>query len=1209
MQTPCPWDVVVVTAPTERSARAYQEELQARLPRRYRGAAGASDPLLVLSCADPAGKRVGSGGGTLNALAHTQAFLQAQGKTLAEVAVLMVHSGGDSQRSPTCSVTGKAWSTLNAQRADDGGSNTPIDLLLEQFLQLFASGVPKGSLVVASSDVLLILPSLAMDWHGQRGMVGLATSVAAELGPNHGVYVSASASAPSSPHEPASPCRPVTRYLQKASLAQLEAEGAISPEGHVLLDTGAVYLCPAVTRVLSGLPEEHALFRRCCRTGEEEALRLELYSDMLLAFSNGMGQSRADYLRTDGATDPALLQARELLWESLSPWPFSALVPPAGRFGHLGTTVELQEMMTLRMPAFTEAFRLRPRVCCLVGKAGTDDGAIVLNSILTPTGGVLLGKDAVVEHCCVQGGGRVEVGEGALVSGLYYAAAARGEAEAVVVVGPRVIVQEVRLGAMEHASLFSPSSAQPQPQPSYVVSVLSMQDGIKETYGKDERAGVWGQPWQVVLGTLQVEPEAIWPFPDKPRTLWHARLFPVVASSTDPAAGAWRWQQAWAGTGTPPSADAFAAWKSARRVSLCDILAEADPLTEFRWRRALEARVLQQQAQQEQRAQVLAALQEALWTGPSLDAEAAPTCTSLDEVWKRGTRDDCLRLLQALEEWVEAQVLPSADQATAFSVMASTFALLARLLRHLAGEKEEGEDEKEEAPPAYDPQWTQAMRRLEEGGDRQSAFGQLRALRAAWTDETGKEGGGGRGLRSAANHYEMTTFSLIKRQVASVHSAVVYEAVPPIEVGMSVLAEAPARIDLSGGWSDTPPISYELGGEVTNLAITLNGQRPIGARVAVLKEPIVVLQARQANGLLTERVCRRMADLEEEEGGCPTTLVRCCLRYCGVLPLDEASSSSSNTSRPLPINKKQQQEAASHKKNNHSHLQQPEAEVSFSSAAVVELSSLLQEHVGGGLCIETWSALPTGSGLGTSSILVGTVLAALGRACGRSYSLAALNHAVLEVEQLMGVGGGWQDQVGGWGGGAKRAFSPSGLPLQVDFEPLPLAPATKALWERHLLLVYTGRQRLARHLVRSVVRRYYAQTAEVLATIHGLVHGARKAADALTTGDVVGLGRCLNQYRRHKLTMAPSCEPPHVQRLMKGLEPRALGIALCGAGGGGFLVLVTKAPHDAQRVQAVLDHHAEDHPDAYVAALGVDDAGLRVTVAPRDGGKSGVGGA
>lgn len=43
-------------------------------------------------------------------------------------------------------------------------------------------------------------------------------------------------------------------------------------------------------------------------------------------------------------------------------------------------------------------------------------------------------------------------------------------------------------------------------------------------------------------------------------------------------------------------------------------------------------------------------------------------------------------------------------------------------------------------------------------------------------------------------------------------------------IGTYVTAECPARIDLQGGWSDTPPICYELGGSVVNIAILVDGK-------------------------------------------------------------------------------------------------------------------------------------------------------------------------------------------------------------------------------------------------------------------------------------------------------------------------------------------------------------------------------------------------
>ena len=37
-----------------------------------------------------------------------------------------------------------------------------------------------------------------------------------------------------------------------------------------------------------------------------------------------------------------------------------------------------------------------------------------------------------------------------------------------------------------------------------------------------------------------------------------------------------------------------------------------------------------------------------------------------------------------------------------------------------------------------------------------------------------------------------------------------------------IIVTVPARVDLSGGWSDTRPISYEFGGSAANLSVTID---------------------------------------------------------------------------------------------------------------------------------------------------------------------------------------------------------------------------------------------------------------------------------------------------------------------------------------------------------------------------------------------------
>src|SRR6516165_1429009 len=103
---PAAWDYLILTASNADQARAYESQLKARrelghLPR-------VREALVV---ADPEGRRVGSGGSTVYALAKV---LERHGgrdaeKALAGMRILIVHAGGDSRRLPAYAPCGKIF--------------------------------------------------------------------------------------------------------------------------------------------------------------------------------------------------------------------------------------------------------------------------------------------------------------------------------------------------------------------------------------------------------------------------------------------------------------------------------------------------------------------------------------------------------------------------------------------------------------------------------------------------------------------------------------------------------------------------------------------------------------------------------------------------------------------------------------------------------------------------------------------------------------------------------------------------------------------------------------------------------------------------------------------------------------------------------------------------------------------------------------------
>lgn len=75
-----------------------------------------------------------------------------------------------------------------------------------------------------------------------------------------------------------------------------------------------------------------------------------------------------------------------------------------------------------------------------------------------------------------------------------------------------------------------------------------------------------------------------------------------------------------------------------------------------------------------------------------------------------------------------------------------------------------------------------------------------------------------------------------------------------------------------------------------------------------------------------------------------------------------------------------------------------------------------------------------------------------------------------------------------------------------------------------------------------------------------------------STGSLSRLGECLDRSWQQKKLMAPGCEPASVRAMMEALRPLVLGQSLAGAGGGGFLYLLTREPRQREAVLQVLNN-------------------------------------
>jgi fucokinase len=336
----------------------------------------------------------------------------------------------------------------------------------------------------------------------------------------------------------------------------------------------------------------------------------------------------------------------------------------------------------------------------------------------------------------------------------------------------------------------------------------------------------------------------------------------------------------------------------------------------------------------------------------------------------------------------------------------------------------------------------------------------------------------------------------------------------------AVWGRAPARIELGGGWTDTPPYTLEHGGDVANVAVNLNGQPPIHSFGRVVEEPVIRLASIDGGARLEITSMRELLDYRRPDDR--FALAKAALAISGF------------------------------------------------GSETASLSDVLQRF-GGGIELTTLVGIPKGSGLGTSSILGTVILGVIERMLGRPTNQRALFHDVLRLEQALTTGGGWQDQVGGGVGGAKITSTRPGLIPDPSVQPLPDDLIDPRRNGGSTLLYYTGLTRLAKNILEQVVGGYLNRDADIMSALAEEHLVAREVAAALNAGDAAAFGSAVNYAWELQKRLCGTVTNDTIERLLELVRPHVYGMRISGAGSGGFLLMICKSPGDAACIRSILE--------------------------------------
>ncbi len=404
------------------------------------------------------------------------------------------------------------------------------------------------------------------------------------------------------------------------------------------------------------------------------------------------------------------------------------------------------------------------------------------------------------------------------------------------------------------------------------------------------------------------------------------------------------------------------------------------------------------------------------------------------------------------------------------------------------------------------------------------------------------------GTRKMAEKHEQQAFSILREAMIDTLKQAPVAPHRNLLDDQILWGRSPVRLDLAGGWTDTPPYCIMEGGRVVNMAVELNGQLPLQVYARPLEEHKIVLRSID---LGIKKEITTFGELEKyDRPGDGFSIPMAALALAGF----------SNR---------------------------------FSGKTFPDLVSLLKEF-GCGLEMSLLAAVPKGSGLGTSSNLAATVMGTLSEFCGLNWDKHEISYRTLILEQMLTTGGGWQDQYGGVFEGIKLLETALGIRQSPRIRWIPEQVFSGAERGQMVMLYYTGVTRVARDILGEIVKGMFLNSARHLEIFSEMKQHAGETFDALLGNDYeevagkVAISWELNQR------LDEGTNPPVIREIIRRVDDYLLGYKLLGAGGGGYLLMFARSPDAAVKVKNNLENDPPNKRARFVD-FAVSQTGFQVS--------------
>lgn len=219
-----------------------------------------------------------------------------------------------------------------------------------------------------------------------------------------------------------------------------------------------------------------------------------------------------------------------------------------------------------------------------------------------------------------------------------------------------------------------------------------------------------------------------------------------------------------------------------------------------------------------------------------------------------------------------------------------------------------------------------------------------------------------------------------------------------------------------------------------------------------------------------------------------------------------------------------------------------------------------------GVELTTYSQMPGGAGLGSSSTIATCIIAAFNALGDRRLTDHEMARMAIDCERVaLKTRYGWQDQYSPvTGGGVKyMRYWPGGAQRAVEVNQIPLTETQLAALQRSLVICYSGISRPAGNILHAVADGYANDRPEVVGGLKGMSEVAESMRLALLQGRIDDVGPLLTEVWELHRGLHPDVSNEAIERLYEvAVRNGATGGRVCGAGGGGTLMFYCPSPAD-----------------------------------------------